>query len=924
MFGSKKANTDKIHLFSRRMILLLTIITFSSIGAQAQKLTLYDIKCGERVNPLGLDSSNIRFSWKIKSNRSNVLQSAYEIRVSNHIGSLKSNKDLIWKTGKVNTDQSIYIKYQGKELSSSTKYFWQVRIWDNQGNITPWSEVQYWETGLLKETDWNANWIKSGLSNSGKSGPAVMFRKTFKANKTIKSARLYSTAHGVYEASINGERVSDEYFAPGWTSYKKRLQYQVYDVTDYIKKGNNGIGIMVGEGWHRGNLSTGRNFYGREEALLAQIKIVYTDGSSELINTDNSWKASIDGPIRMSDFYNGETYDARKEINAWNTADFDDSMWKSVLTEPSLKYSNLVLSDAPPVREKAIIKPIKLIVSKKGEKILDFGQNMVGWVKFTVTGKKGDSVILRHAEVLDKDGNFYTENLRTASQQIIYVLKGTAEETFQPHFSFQGFRYVKVEGNKSLINDYNTEAVVLYSDMEATGKFETSNPLINQLQSNIQWGQKGNFLDVPTDCPQRNERYGWTGDAQVFFNTAAYNMDVKGFFTKWLKDLKSDQFSDGAIPHVVPYFWRSKQGGAAGWADAGTIIPWNYYHIYGDKQLLEQQYPSMKQWISFMTSKSKNYLWNTGEHFGDWLFYAPKDDLQGKSAITDKYLIAQTFYINSLQIAINTAKELGIKEDVEDYSKLLEKVKSAFVNEYVTSSGRLMSNTQTAYVLSLYFDVLPEAMRAQTAKYLVENIKSYGNHLTTGFLGTPYLCHVLSRFGYEDIAYTLLMQESFPSWLYPVKMGATTIWERWDGISPDGTFQNPDMNSFNHYAYGAIGDWMYKNIGGINSINGFPGFKKFSISPRPGGGLTSAKAELETVYGKISSSWSIKKGKIFLDIIIPPNTNAEVILPNSRSEAIISNLVKNDLKNLISRENEDQKFNLGSGNYHFEYKWNNI
>jgi len=465
--------------------------------------------------------------------------------------------------------------------------------------------------------------------------------------------------------------------------------------------------------------------------------------------------------------------------------------------------------------------------------------------------------------------------------------------------------------------------VALYSDMKPTGEFSSSNPLINQLQHNIQWGQRGNFLDVPTDCPQRDERLGWTGDAQAFSRTAAFNFGVQNFFSKWLKDVAADQQPNGSVPFVIPNVLGPGAGGATGWADVATIIPWNMYLAYGDKTILENQYNSMKAWVGYMEKSSKNYLWNTGFHFGDWLFYRPFDDNDGRSAVTDKYLIAQCFFANSVQIMINTARVLNKKEDEVRYSELLKNVKDAFIKEYSTPSGRLVSGTQTAYVLALNFDMLPEDQRAQAADRLVQNIKSYGNHLTTGFLGTPYLCHVLTRFDHADVAYTLLMQDTYPSWLYPVKMGATTIWERWDGIKPDSTFETPSMNSFNHYAYGAIGDWMYRAIAGLDTYSDKPGYKHIKIQPHIGGGLTQASASLHTRYGKLSSGWKMESGKSSFDIEIPANTIGDVYLPaSSASDISEGDKPLSSVMDISVKETKEQyvKLELGSGVYHFSVK----
>jgi alpha-L-rhamnosidase len=477
-----------------------------------------------------------------------------------------------------------------------------------------------------------------------------------------------------------------------------------------------------------------------------------------------------------------------------------------------------------------------------------------------------------------------------------------------------------VEGYPGEINPDNFTAVALYSDMQPTGTFTCSHPMLNQLQHNIQWGQRGNFLDVPTDCPQRDERLGWTGDAQAFSRTAAFNFGVNNFFAKWLHDVAADQRPDGLVPSVIPNVLGPNSGGSTGWADVCTILPWNMYLAYGDKRILQDQYKSMKAWIGYMQSQSKNDLWQTGFHYGDWLFYRPFDDNDGKSAVTDKYLIAQCFYAHSIQLVINTAKELGKTEDIAAYEDLLQKIKAAFVKEYLTPNGRLVSGTQTAYVLALQFDMLPEALRAQAAARLVENIKSYNNHLTTGFLGTPYLCHVLSRFGYTDIAYTLLLQKTYPSWLYPVKMGATTIWERWDGEKPDSTFQTPGMNSFNHYAYGAIGDWMYRVIAGLDTYVDGPGYKHIKIQPHTGGGLTHAAATLQTYYGTVSSSWTTNGSDLTMDVEIPANTSADIYLPASPESAITENGTALSARKDVQVTSSDDQYvvvKAGSGKYHF-------
>jgi alpha-L-rhamnosidase len=881
---------------------LLYVLSFACITftASAQKLTLTTLQVEHLDNPLSIDAAAPRLSWKIKSALKNTLQTSYEIRVGTDKAALAKGRNILWSSNK-KSDQSVLVTYDGPQLNSKTRYYWQVRIKDNHGNTSPWSDLNFWQTGL-KPGDWTAKWIT--VTEKDTSNRSPLFRKAFDLKKQVKEALVYVTAKGLYEAHINGKRVSDSYFSPGWTSYKKHLQYQVYDVTGHLKQGSNAIGVTLGNGWYKGRIGFGhqRNVYGDTRALLMQVEVVYTDGTKETIQSDESWKTAY-GPIVFSDMYDGEVYDARLEKAGWNNTGYaENAEWKAVGIKES-GPEQLVGMSGPEVKKHEEFKALKIFKTPKGETVVDFGQNLVGWVMLKAKGPAGTKITLSHAEVLTKEGNFYTVNLRSARAQDVYILKENTEQVFEPHFTFQGFRYVQVEGYPGELKPEDLTAVALYSDMKHTGKFSTSNPLLNQLQHNIQWGQKGNFVDVPTDCPQRDERLGWTGDAQAFANTAAYNMDVAGFFTKWLKDLEADQHENGSVPFVVPDVLSKNDAGATGWADASTIIPWAMYQSYGDKGILEKQFKSMTAWVDFMTSKSKNNLWNTGFHFGDWLFYRPDDDNDGRAAVTDKYMISQCFYANSVQIMIDASKVLGKTDLIDKYTKLLADVKAAYVKEYMTPGGRLISSTQTAYVLALQFDMLPEEMRKQGADRLVDNIRSYGNHLTTGFLGTPYLCHVLTRFGHNTVAYDLLMQESYPSWLYPVKMGATTIWERWDGIKPNGSFQTPDMNSYNHYAYGAIGDWMYRNMAGINPDIEAPGYKKIVIAPKPGRQISSVSAELDTPYGIVSSSWKIENGVFKLDVVIPANTTATVLLPGGVST--------NDKQ--VTNKSE-----IGSGSYHFE------
>jgi len=900
-----------------RKFILYTLVSFISISCFSQ-LEVKDLLCNNLSNPVGIDVLQPEFTWQLHSNERNVMQSAYEIRIADNRTGLEKGK--IWTSGKINSDQSVHVNYNGSPLQSAKKYYWQVKVWDNNGHTSQWSEPAFFQMALLDANDWKAKWIEPGYTEDSVLRQSPLLRKEFTAKKTIKLATAFVTAHGLYEAHINGQRVGDAYFTPGWTSYNKRLQYQVYDVTNLLNKGKNAIAVRLGSGWYRDHLAWGsnKNIYGKDIALLLQINITYTDGTSETIISDGSWKSAT-GSIISSSIYDGETIDNRKYRTGWTLTGYDDSKWTDVKVGEFSK-ENLIATVNEPAKKHETFKPVKVITTPKGERVIDFGQNVVGWEIVKLKGNAGDTVTIQHAEVLDKDGNFYTTNLRAAKATSTYILDGKGEEVFQPHFTYYGFRYVKVEGIKGDLNPDNFTAVAIYADMKPTGTFTTSNAMLNQLQHNIQWGQKGNFLDVPTDCPQRDERLGWTGDAQVFSRTASFNMNVNNFFDKWMKDVAADQFADGRIPHVVPNVLGPDAGGSAGWADVSTIVPWNMYLAYGDKKILKDQYASMKAWVNYIHNQSHDNLWNTGFDFGDWLFYRPDDDNSGRAAVTDKYLIAQCFYAHSTQLLINAAKVLNKTDDVTFYSDLLKKIKEAFLKEYVTPNGRLVSSTQTAYVLALNFDMLPENLREHAAERLVDNIKSYDNHLTTGFLGTPYLCHVLTRFGYDSVAYKLLLQDTYPSWLYPVKMGATTIWERWDGEKPDSTFENPGMNSFNHYAYGAIGDWMYRKMVGLDTYEDGVGYKHIKIKPHIGGGLTYASASLDTYYGKVSSSWKIENNKILMDVKIPANTTATIYLPAANAGKIAeSRNVLSAVKGIKINESKDGyvPVNAGSGEYHF-------
>jgi len=904
-----------------KIIVLLSLLSASVLHAEIQP---YKLVCEYKVNPLGIDVLNPRLSWMLSSDPAdrNVIQTAYQVQVCLDKATFNSS-NLVWESGKIISDQSTHIVYNGLPVVSLKRYYWRIKYWDNKGRESKWSQPSFWEMGLLKSTDWKAKWIEADIPlNNGLPNPCPYLRKEINVLKKIKSARLYITSLGLYEVYLNSNRIGKEVLTPGWTNYEKRIQYQTYDITSLLKQGANSFGVILGDGWFKGNISRKtenvKNI--QKLALLFQVHIEFVDGESKYIISDNSWKSSV-GPIKMSDIYNGESYDARDILTGWNTPGYDDSNWLGV-TIRDYGYTNLVATAGVPVTRIKEIKPTQIFYTPRHDLVIDMGQNMVGWIRLSASLNRGDKIVLTHAEVLDKDGNFYTENLRDAKQKIEYIAGDDLVDVYEPHFTFQGFRFVKIEGFPGKPSPDNFTGIVVHSEIDQTGFFECSSTMINQLQSNIQWSQCGNFVDIPTDCPQRDERFGWTGDAQVFSSTACFNFDCSAFYTRWLQDLKADQLMNGSVPHEIPNVLGKRHSGSTGWGDAAVIIPWIMYLKYGDKRILEEHYESMKRWIQFLlTLTDTDMVIRKGFHYGDWLFFIHPTDWNVKPGYTDVDLIATAFFFYSTGLVEKTARILNKTEDIIYFKELQNKIKSSFNKEFITPNGRLSSNSQTAYVLALQFKLLDSADIEPAVRYLTEDIKKREFHLSTGFLGTPYLCHVLSQNGYNDYAYKLLFQRTYPSWLYPITRGATTIWERWDGIKPDSTFQDPAMNSFNHYAYGAIGDWIYSNIAGLQEDEDYPGYKHFIIRPIITDSLSYAKSYFNSMYGTIRSEWSRSGNQIELNITVPPNTRATLILKTSEIESITEGgkLLSDVFESYdITFSDTECNISLGSGIYNFK------
>ena len=705
-----------------------------------------------------------------------------------------------------------------------------------------------------------SEWIK-GCEKNLRGG--TVYLKNFRCAAKAEKAILEITALGVYEAKLNGERVGDFILAPGWTSYLNRLQVQSYDVTNLLKT-ENSLEVTVGQGWRAiANKRDGSDFLGyRDTALIAELTLVYADGRTESIVTDSSWTAR-ESKLRYTNIYDGDIYDATFKAGSARHCICVD-----------LEKDMLIPQEGEKIVEHERMPALQVIKTPAGETVIDFGQNMTGYVEFRIKGTPGAQATISHGETLDCDGNFYNANYRSARAQIKFTCDGE-EHTYKSALTFFGFRYIRLENWPDEVKKENFTAIVVHSDIRRTGYFECSDETVNKLFKNIIWGQKSNFLEVPTDCPQRDERLGWTGDAQVFVRTASLNFDVKRFFKKWLHDLAADQGRDGCVPHVVPNIFDD-MGGSSAWSDATVICPWEIYRTYGDKAVLEEQFDSMKAWIDWMRERSENGRRSGGFHFGDWLGL---DSTEGSyKGSTPEDLIATAYYKYSTELFIKAAHALG--RDVSEYENIPAEAAAAFRREYM-ENGRVKNATQTGCVLALCFDITDD--RAATATQLNELVKRAG-HLETGFVGTPYLLHALSDNGYAGTAYDLLLRREYPSWLYPISKGATTVWEHWDGIKPDGTMWSTDMNSFNHYAYGAVADWMYGAAAGINSDPDRPGFEHIIFRPVTDRRLDFVKASIDTRRGTVASEWRRENGRIKYIFTVPEGCCASVIIGGEKHE----------------------------------------
>lgn len=845
-----------------------------------------------RTNPLGVAADDISFAWAVIAEGRGVTQSAYQIRVGT-----TENGSNIWDSGRVVSDrQSDILIPNSRRLASATRYYWQVKIWDGTGGASDWSAPAWFETGLTSD-DWsNARWITHRTAAASSTYSAVivsrpLLRQVIKVTKPVKSARLYASAHGIYQLSLNGEKVGDQHLAPGWTDYTRRLQTQTYDVTSRLCAGDNVIGAALGDGWYRGKVGLGWHpIYGDTLALIAKLRVTYADDSIEEFVTDGSWR-SAEGPFVLADLQDGESYDARRAQPGWDRAGFDASKWVPAMVAWG-DTSSLVPQPDEPVRATEVLTARTRAEPSPGEFVYDLGQNMVGVARVKLTGKAGQMVRLRYAEELNRQGEqharLYTENFRSAKVTDTYTFAHNETVTYQPTFTQHGFRYIEITGVETPPETGDVQAVVLGSDLPNTGDLRLSQPMLDQLVRNIRWGQRGNFVSIPTDTPARDERLGWTGDISVFAPTASRFQDTRAFLSKWMDDLRDSQRVDGNIPAVVPQPRDFFNATGVGWSDAFITVPYAVWHATGDTRIVRRNWDWMRRFYRFVhesATRDGNLLEEGRSSWfsGDWL------NLEGVDRLEEHRVIATAYFAENTRMMAEMAAAIGETEQAAEWAALVPKIRAAFTAAYRRPDGSLYMGTQTVYAMALGMDLISDpAEREQTAARFVEKLAADDYHLKTGFLGTPWLLPALTRIGRTDLAMRLLLNEDYPSWGFEIHMGATTMWERWNSIRADGTFGPVDMNSFNHYAYGAVGDWMFQHLGGLQILE--PGYKKSRVAPLIGlGGLTHAQCSLRTPYGLLACDWKLTDDALKLAVTVPANTTAEIAIPVDRADAVREN-----------------------------------
>lgn len=827
-------------------------------------MKITQMRTNRMENPMGFFMDSIRLSYTVEQTESKR-QTAAQIRIAQD----ESVSCVVWDSGKRDDIDSVCCEVDFTP-APRMRYFWQVQVWGDAGDTTV-SDIAWFETPKAPDDAWQAQFITQSFLQSAH----PVFVKTLHLPRAVRKARAYALGLGVYELFCNGAPAGDEVLLPGLHAYDSWLQYQTFALP--LHEGENVLEAALGDGWYKGpyGLKASLPRHGDENAWIAEIHVEYDDGTQEVFGTDLSWQVRH-GNVMRDTIYDGEIYDAR----------VGDCVLYPVQAA-SLTTQRLHARLSPPIRIHERLKPVAVLHTKRGETVLDMGQNMVGWMEFRVNAPAGTEIKLIHGEVL-QDDCFYRENMRTALCEYTYIANG-APDLARAHFTFYGFRYVKVEGWHSEVCADDFTGCVIHSAMEETARLTTDNALLNRLIENVRWGQKGNFLDVPTDCPQRDERMGWTGDAQIFADTACYNMDTYAFYTKFGKDLACEQEKcGGSVPYVVPMS-RYELHGATVWGDAATVIPWQVYQHFGDPAILRAQYESMCGWVEYMHREDERTgakrLWTTGRHFGDWLALDGKVD-GGVYGSTEKEYIATAYYFYSCDILAKTARVLCKDSDAARYEVLAKEIKAAFQAEYFTKTGRLAIDTQTAYALALSLHLVPEHAMGRIGAAFKQKLKENNFKLNTGFVGTPCLCAALTECGQEALAWDLLMNEDYPGWLYEVKLGATTIWERWNSVLPDGSISGTGMNSLNHYAYGSVLAWVYRYVIGLAPVEHAPGFREATIAPRPSYQLGKADCTLQTPAGQYHVGWQLADSRFTLQVAIPFGARAKVTLPHAAGQTV--------------------------------------
>lgn len=894
------------------------------------------LRCEYARSPLGIDIARPELGWQLRSAARDQFQSAYQVLAATSPARLTPDRADLWNSGRVVSGQSQHLEYLGKALLSRQRVWWTVRVWNQHGRRSAFAKEAWWEMGLLRRQDWRASWIALPPSTPpDQGGPCPFFRREFTL-PSIVSARAYVTARGLYQLYINGHPVGNAIFPPGFTDYHKRILYQTYDITRLLRSGRNVVGLVLGDGWYCGHVGWGgRHNYGPYPEGLLQLQVRTLRGSTVTVATGRGWTASF-GPILSSDLYMGEDYDARKEMPGWSTPGFDATGWRAVRCSPlvcavaeeadssggravysagaralasttSLLARNcktegagvsqsaavahlagleggllhLQAQWAPPAQRVATVWPVARWTTSSGATIFDLGQNLAGRASVELDGPAGQQVTLRYAEMLNPDRTLYTANLRKARATDTYTLRGsTGGEAYEPAFTFHGFRYVELSGYSGPIGSRTLRAVVISSAVRRTGSFACSSRLINQIQHNIWWSEQANYLCIPTDCPQRDERLGWMGDAEVFAPTACFNADAMQFLGKWTHDVQDAQSAEGGFSDVSPRVLDIADGAPA-WGDAGVIVPWVLARQYGDLRILGQRYGSMARWLNYIRKANPGGIWRNrlNNNFGDWL---------NVNDPTPPDLLATAYYARDAHIMARAASLLGRAQEAASYGSLWQEIRAAFDRAYVNpQTGELKGGSETAYALALGFDLAPQALRLRIGGRLAQDIEQkHEGHLTTGFVGTACLLEALSSTGHLDLAYRLLESTTYPSWGFEIIHGATTIWERWDGWTPNKGFQDAGMNSFNHYAFGAVGHWMYSRIGGIRPDPARGDYQHVLFEPRPGGGITWSRETFQSLYGPVRCSWRADHGKLHVSVAIPANCSAVLVLPTRDASGV--------------------------------------